>query len=86
LLEEETNTELPATSTSSLYTLELLHPFYTYRISVAAVTVLPGPYSEEITVQTLEAGNGGYTDLVTIRTATFKRTLNVQYIHKVEPK
>ena len=33
-----------------------LHPYYTYNISVSAVTVLSGPYSEEISVQTPQDG------------------------------
>ena len=30
-----------------------LHPYYTYDFSVSAVTVVPGPYSVPLTVQTL---------------------------------
>ena len=32
-----------------------LHPYYTYNFSISAVTVVPGPYSEPIVVQTLPA-------------------------------
>ena len=30
-----------------------LHPYYTYNFSISAVTVAPGPYSVQVTVQTL---------------------------------
>ena len=36
--------------------LSLLHPAYTYELSVSAVTVASGPYSVPIAVKTLEAG------------------------------
>ena len=34
-------------------TVGSLHPYYTYNFSISAVTVLPGPYSVPLTVQTL---------------------------------
>ena len=37
-------------------TIGVLHPFYTYELSVQAVTVLPGPASPTITVVTLQDG------------------------------
>ena len=74
IFEEETNTEFSAISASTLYTSELLHPFYTYRISVTAVTVLPGPYSEEITVQTLEAGK---IFSLTLGTSSIANTISI---------
>ena len=41
-------------STSQLsITVGNLHPYYTYNCSVSAVTVMPGPYSEPLIVQTL---------------------------------
>lgn len=33
-----------------------LHPYYTYIFTVAALTVSPGPTSEEVVVVTLETG------------------------------
>ena len=33
-----------------------LHPFYTYELRVATVTIAAGPYSEPFRVQTKEAG------------------------------
>ena len=32
-----------------------LHPYYTHNFSISAVTVVPGPYSEPLIVQTLPA-------------------------------
>ena len=34
-------------------TVGSLHPYYTYNFSIAAVTVVLGPYSEPLVVQTL---------------------------------
>ena len=56
LLEQDSNTVRDLFSTTSEMVLDFLHPFYTYSISVSAVTVLPGPYTREITVRTLEDG------------------------------
>ena len=33
-----------------------LHPFYSYRFSVAAETIAPGPFSNPITLQLPESG------------------------------
>ena len=33
-----------------------LHPFYMYSFSIAAITIAPGPYSDEYIVETLEDG------------------------------
>ena len=32
-----------------------LHPYYTYNSSISTVTIVPGPYSELLIVQTLSA-------------------------------
>lgn len=57
LLEIDTNTSSNiSASTDTELRLEPLHPFYTYRLRVLAVTVLPGPYSEEVFATTLEDG------------------------------
>ena len=45
------------TSSFSNITLVDLHPYYTYRLVVHAVTVREGPPSDPVMVQTLEAGN-----------------------------
>ena len=57
IFEEDTNTTSQTISISEEVTLEFLHPFYMYRVHVSAVTVLPGPFSEELLVTTLEDGN-----------------------------
>ncbi len=59
IVEQDTNTTTQLLSTEDALELDFLHPFYTYRIRLAAVTVLPGPYSEEVVVTTLEDGEGG---------------------------
>lgn len=43
-------------SSTNQYRLENLFPFHTYTFSVAAETVGVGPYSQQLTVKTLEAG------------------------------
>ena len=43
-------------STTTNYHIENLHPFYTYNFSVAAVTIAAGSISDNITLQTSEAG------------------------------
>ena len=55
-VEEDTGTSMDVISTSTQLILESLHPFYFYLISISAVTILPGPYTTEIRVQTLEDG------------------------------
>ena len=54
----ETETEHQSQEISILPSLTLsdLHPFYTYQVSVAAVTIGVGPYSTVTTFRMLEAG------------------------------
>ena len=54
--EVDTMRQFQLTSASPFATVLGLHPHYTYSFAVAAVTVGEGPYSEEISVQTLEDG------------------------------
>ena len=56
IMEQETNSSMHRTSTTTEVTIDFLHPFYTYRIRVSAVTVLPGPYTAELFIETLEDG------------------------------
>ena len=37
-----------------------LHPYYQYKVSVAAVTIATGPFSTPLSVTTSEAGNSIY--------------------------
>ncbi len=54
--ELDTNTTMKLTAVATEVVLDYLHPFYTYYISVSAVTVLPGPYTEQLSIRTLEDG------------------------------
>jgi len=58
ITEQETNSSTQIMSTKNGAILDFLHPFYVYQISVSAVTVMPGPFSEELSVTTLEDGKG----------------------------
>ena len=57
IVEEETSTNFSLVSTSTSILLTDLHPFYSYNVSVAAVTTSPGPVSPTLTFRTLQAGN-----------------------------
>ena len=56
ITEVDTSRLFQTMSSSIFVTIADLHPYYTYTFTVAAVTVGQGPYSEEISVQTLEDG------------------------------
>ena len=56
VIEEETMRQFELMSTRTSATATDLYPYHTYSFTVAAVTVGQGPYSEEISVQTLEDG------------------------------
>ena len=43
-------------SQSEVLEITNLHPYYTYKVAVAAYTVALGPFTDQITVQTLEDG------------------------------
>ena len=60
IFEEDTITTSQTISIYEEVTLDFLHPFYMYRVHVSAVTVLPGPFSEELFVITLEDGKRIY--------------------------
>ncbi|ORU95058.1 MAG: hypothetical protein A6F71_10415 [Cycloclasticus sp. symbiont of Poecilosclerida sp. M] len=47
-----------------------LHPFYTYELRVATVTIAAGPYSEPFRVQTKEAGKKLYSATCLYRWST----------------
>ena len=55
VIENNTNTDTYSSTQSTMMTLDNLHPYYEYHISVAAVTVDIGPY-ETISITTLEEG------------------------------
>ena len=52
----ETGTLLQLTSQTTALHISNLHPFYTYTLTVAAVTIGPGPYGLMLTVQMPEDG------------------------------
>ena len=54
--ELESGRSFTLNSTATNYRVHNLHPFYTYNFSVAAVTVAAGSISDNITLQTSEAG------------------------------
>ena len=66
IVEEETTNNFTLTSTTTRLIATDLHPFYTYIVTVAAVTVLPGPFSQPLQFQTLQDGMILYTWLVLI--------------------
>ena len=56
ITEEETGRHFQLTSSAPHILVEFLHPSYTYVCTVAASTVNIGPFSQPLTVKTLEAG------------------------------
>jgi len=52
----ETQQHVQHTTTNAVFTAENLHPYYNYHISVAAVTVATGPFSEVLSQQTPQDG------------------------------
>ena len=56
ITEENTGLEYQLTTVANEIEVNFLHPFYTYSCSVAAVTILSGPYSPPISLTTLSAG------------------------------
>ena len=54
----ETGTLLQLTSQTTARNISGLHPFYTYTLTVAAVTIGPGPYGLVLSIQTPEDGKG----------------------------
>lgn len=64
ITEVETGTVFYHTATTTSITISSLHPYYTYNCTITAYTVATGPYTEVVTVRTLEDG----TDL---RNVTF---------------
>ena len=51
-----TNTTLTYNTTEESLTVGFLHPHYQYQVSVAAVTVGQGPFSDAATIQTPQDG------------------------------
>ena len=55
--ETETNQMWIFQTTNSYINITSLHPYYNYECEVATHTVATGPYTNPVSVQTMEAGN-----------------------------
>ena len=53
-----TGSVLRLTSQTNVLNISGLHPYYTYSLSVAAVTIGPGPYGLVLTIRMPEDGMG----------------------------
>lgn len=53
---DDTAESFTVNTTATNVSVTQLHPFYTHRCSVTCVTVAEGPYSEPISVKTLQDG------------------------------
>ena len=56
ITEQATMRQFSVESTTNYFTLVDLHPYYLHIISVSAVTVGQGPFSDTVSVLTLEDG------------------------------
>ena len=56
ITEADTNTHLDTTSVDETTLIGPLHPYYTYKFSVAAETVEIGPYTSQISLKMPQAG------------------------------
>ena len=55
--ETETSRMWILQATNSYINITSLHPYYNYECEVAAHTIATGPYTDPVSVQTMEAGN-----------------------------
>ena len=53
-------------STTTSITAAALHPYYTYSFTISAVTVGEGPYSQPLSLQTLEDGKNNTTTSIVV--------------------
>ena len=58
----ETRSVFQLTSETTTQNISGLHPYYTYTLSVAAVTIGPGPYGLVLTIRMPEDGMGRLLD------------------------
>lgn len=70
IVELETKEKGTLKTSTTKATVENLHPFYTYNISVTAITIDVGPYSLPIMVKTLEDGQSFHLFLLYRRLIT----------------
>ena len=52
----ETGSSFQLTSETNALNISSLHPYYTYNITVAALTIAPGPYGVVLTIRMPEDG------------------------------
>lgn len=57
----ETGSKFQLTSETNALDISSLHPYYTYNITVAAVTIGPGPYSGILNIRMPEDGTDNYS-------------------------
>lgn len=62
ITETDTGADLSTIAYSTGLTINDLHPYYTYRVLVAAYTIDTGPYSSHVTFQMDE--DGKYSQLI----------------------
>ena len=55
----ETGSIFRLTSVTTAWNISNLHPYYTYTITVAAMTIGPGPYGVALTIRMPEYGMHG---------------------------
>ena len=56
ITEENTGRQLQLTTNTNSQRVESLHPYYNYTCVVSAVTVAAGPYSQPVSITTLQDG------------------------------
>ena len=67
----ETRSVFQLTSETTALYISSLHPFYTYTLTVAAVTIGPGPYGVMLTVQMPEDGMDSSNSHFTLCTSDY---------------
>ena len=73
-------------STATTVVASTLHPYYTYSFTVSAVTVGEGPYSQPLSIQTLEDGEkDSYIIMVALLFQGMKILLSSQWSPSVIP-
>ena len=63
------------------YSVGSLHPFYTYNISVSAVTVAAGPYTEPYTIRTQEDGKFLCSFLISVTDFNISHVFQFPVLH-----
>ena len=70
-------------STTTSITAAALHPYYTYSFTISAVTVGEGPYSQPLSLQTLENGKNNATTSIVVDLIghNYYYTFQLQVVH-----